>query len=227
MILNTDWQALRDCCRDDAAFVRLQKLLELDHGNGHTANQTSQQESIAQTDLLRGIVEAISQLLTGSNYSEAIATALRILGEATSVDRVYIFDIHPHLETGEPATSQQFEWVRKSISPQINNPRLQNRGLISSGLGRWYGLLQQGRSFNAIVRELPPAEQAVLVVQDIQSVLIVPIQVGGELRGFVGFDDCSRERRWSGAEEAALQIVAASLGGRSPVSKAKPATERW
>lgn len=226
MILNSNWQALRDCCRDDAAFARLRQLLET-RKNGSVVNlaktglraaaiepiQPSGEVAIPQATLLQGIVEAISQLLTSSNYTAAIDTALAILGKATGIDRVYIFDIHPHPATGEPATSQQFEWVRESIAPQIDNPRLQNRGFVSGGLIRWYTLLQQGQSLNAIVRELPDAEQLVLVVQDIQSVLIVPIQVDGGLWGFVGFDDCSRERHWSAGEEAALQIMAASLGG--------------
>ncbi|MCP4676540.1 MAG: PAS domain S-box protein, partial [Deltaproteobacteria bacterium] len=69
-------------------------------------------ELYQQSALLRGVAEAAEQLLTIPDPSVAINQALAILGVAMDVDRVYIFENHPHSETGEPAMSQRFEWAR-------------------------------------------------------------------------------------------------------------------
>lgn len=200
MVLGVDrLQALRDCCRDEAAFERLRQILAL--------------ETDRSSELLGTVAEATSQLLTQSDYATGINAALALMGEATGVDRVYIFHIHPHPDTGEPAASQQYEWVRASITPQINNPALQNRVYQATGLMRWYDLLQAGRPLSALIDQLPPSERKVFKLQEIRSILVVPIFSDNALWGFIGFDDCHRERHWSADEEAALQVLAASVGG--------------
>jgi signal transduction histidine kinase len=44
------------------------------------------------------------------------------------------------------------------------------------------------------------------------SVMVVPIFVGREWWGFIGFDDCVAERKWSAAETEALKGAARTLG---------------
>jgi PAS domain S-box-containing protein len=218
-------KALRECCQDDAAFERLQQILAApENPSAESCSSAASGEAVKQLapatsnptahpNLLRGVAEAISQLLTGSDYTQAIQQSIATLGRVTGVDRVYIFESHPHSETGEPAASQRFEWVRESIVPQIDNPAFQNISYKESGLTRWYELLNQGKIFSAIVRELPEAEQQLPVVQGILSVLIMPIQIDGKRWGVIGFDDCQTERSWSVDEQAALQTMAAALGG--------------
>lgn len=195
--------ALRECCRDEAAFIRLRQILADD----------ATSRPAPQPNLLQGIAEATSQLLTRADFTQAIDIALTTLGEATGVDRVYIFAIHNHPATGEPAASHRFEWVRDSIPAQIDNPVLQNFPYVAYGLSRWHRSLAAGLPFRTLVRSLPPAEQQDLILQDVLSLLIVPIQINGALWGFIGFDDCHHERQWSNDEEAALQTMAASIGG--------------
>jgi PAS domain S-box-containing protein len=213
MVISFDrLQALRDCCRDEAAFNRLREILGMSDEPSDRPLALTQQAPSPST-LLRGVAEAISQLLTSPDYTQAIDTALAILGNATGVDRVYIFEIHPHPETGEPAASQQFEWVGPSITSQIDNPELQNLPCATSGLSRWYDQLNSGKPFSCIVHELPTAERDLLILQDIQSILMVPILIGNTLWGVIGFDDCQSQRQWSPDEAAALQLMAVSLGG--------------
>lgn len=218
MVLSFDrLQALRDCCRDDAAFVRLRQLLgltvERDGFELPPADPEADSAPSACPHLLRGIAEATHLLLTGPDWSAAIGTMLQILGEATGVDRVYVFVIHPHPDTGEPSASQRWEWVQSAIAPQIHNPLLQNRPYTAAGLSRWYDLLRSGQSIRGRTSEFSPAEQRILRSQDIRAVLIVPIFVDGVLWGCIGFDECRRDRLWSEDDESALHLMAASLGG--------------
>ena len=65
--------------------------------------------------------------------------------------------------------------------------------------------------------------------EDIASLLVVPIFVDGEWWGFVGFDDCRHERRWSRSELEALRATASVLGAAISADRARRAmaeTER-
>lgn len=163
--------------------------------------------------LLQGVAEATNYLLTDPDYDAAIAKALAKLGEAARVDRVYIYENHPHPETGEVAMSMRYEWVRQSVAPSIHQPHWQNQPYSAFGMTRWYELLSTGNSVSGITREFPIAEQDILGRDHILSLLLVPIQIDDHFWGYVGFDDCGTERHWSKSEESILIAMAASIGG--------------
>jgi signal transduction histidine kinase/FixJ family two-component response regulator len=172
------------------------------------------QRELRQRDLLlRGIAMALNCLLTRLDYSTAINEALAIIGQAAEVDRVYIFENHPHPQTGEKACSRRFEWARETVQPQIDNPLLQNYPWKTFGLTHWYEVLAMGDSINGPISDFPAAEPEIFELQNIQSLLIVPILIGDHFWGFIGFDDCHLERYWSKHEESTLLALAASIGG--------------
>ncbi|HEY9668034.1 MAG TPA: PAS domain S-box protein, partial [Coleofasciculaceae cyanobacterium] len=164
------------------------------------------------SNLLQGVARATNQLLTTDDLADAINQALCLLGQVTDVDRVYIFEIHPHPATGEPAMSQRFEWARETVTAQIDNSGLQNLPFAAVGMTHSYGELACGHSCQGLVRELSMPERQLLEPQDIVSILIVPISVRGKLWGFIGFDDCHSERHWSQDESAVLMTTAATIG---------------
>ncbi|MFB2919542.1 MULTISPECIES: GAF domain-containing protein [Aerosakkonema] len=175
-------------------------------------------ESIAKTmpswpNLLQGVAEATRQLLTAEDYATAINEALATLGRVTGVDRVYIFEIHPHPETGEPVTSQRFEWAHTSVTAELNNPILQNLDFAAYEMTQWYETLKAGNSVSALIKELPSIQRQLIEPQGALSILVVPIPINGQLWGVIGFDDCHCDRRWSRDEEAVLMTMAATLGG--------------
>ncbi|MBD2020990.1 GAF domain-containing sensor histidine kinase [Leptolyngbya sp. FACHB-36] len=163
--------------------------------------------------LLQGVAEATRVLLTSCDRVTAINQALAILGQVTQVDRVYIFEYHPHPETGEPAMSRRFEWVDAGILPQLANPLLQNFCYGRYGLEDWQRVVESNHSVSVIIRELPGMQRQLFESFKIQSMLLVPIPVHGKLWGVMGFSDCHTERQWSPDEEAALMTLAATLGG--------------
>jgi PAS domain S-box-containing protein len=218
-------QALRDCCRDEAAFEQLQQILAAVQERPNVdANRDPLQKQCCPTSLftaathacpglLQGVAEATHQLLTNPDFATAINQSLATLGRVTGVDRVYIFEVHFHPETGEPAASQRFEWARESITPQIDNPDFQNQIFATAGLMQWYEALSAGQLISGLTREFGIAERQLLESQQIRSILIVPILIRGKLWGLIGFDDCHLEHRWSKDEEAVLLMMAANLGG--------------
>lgn len=163
-------------------------------------------------NLLQGVAGATQQLLTSSDYATGVNLALATLGQVTGADRVYIFEFHPHPETGEDAASQRFEWARETVTAEIDNPSMQNLTCPAHGNSECYEAFSAGSSFSALVRDLSPAMQEILEPQGIRSILLVPIPLNGKLWGFIGFDDCHSYRVWSRDEEAVLMTMAATLG---------------
>jgi PAS domain S-box-containing protein len=190
--------------------------LQLIERTAHLASLAIERAQVAQAllrqeQILQAVAEIAQRLLEAPSCKECAPEILQKLGQAAQVSRVYIFENHVS-ETGALLTSQRFEWVSEGISPQIENPALQNFDYVANGFARWVELLSRGEPVVGLVRDLPPSEQEVLTAQQIKSILCVPIFVGGAWWGLIGFDECVSERRWSEAEIDALKTAANIIG---------------
>ncbi|MBI3195140.1 MAG: PAS domain S-box protein, partial [Ignavibacteriae bacterium] len=174
-------------------------------------------QKIAELGLYRreAILEALSfateHFMLGSSFEKSVEKFLQRLGEATEVDRVYIFANHQDAD-GTLLTSQRYEWVSGDTKPEIDNPDLQNIPCLSPVFQRWYNILSGGRYLYGNVSDFPQAEREVLEPQNILSVCVVPILINQQLWGFIGFDDCATQRNWSFAELEALKSAANLFG---------------
>ena len=200
-------------------------------GIGRDVTERVQAEStLKERDrLLAAVATANNHLLTTTDFSAAITLALETLGQACDVDRVYVFENHLHPSTGELLMSQRFEWTSSTVIAQIENPELQSLSYQTCS-PLWYDNLVAGKPIGGLVRNLAAHEREVLDRQQIISILVVPIFLEGQFWGFVGFDDCHRERQWTETERAILSAAAGSITNviktcinlvRSRVSKQK------
>ncbi|HEY8241515.1 MAG TPA: PAS domain S-box protein, partial [Kiritimatiellia bacterium] len=164
-----------------------------------------------QDRLLDAVAKASNLLLVSGDREDAIRHALSLVGEATNVDRVCVFENHRHPQTGVFLCSQRYEWARDGVTPQIENPVLQAFA-YAGGLMRLYNLLAAGKAYSGLVCELPPEERRIFQAQDIRSILIVPIFVKEKFWGFIGLDDCHSDRLWSTNEESILFAMAGNVG---------------
>jgi len=162
--------------------------------------------------LLQGVATATHHLLANPDYDTAIQDALAALGHASGVDRVYIYENHPHSETGQLAMSMRFEWTRETVLPTIQNQHWQNQIYEVPAFWRWYQLLSQGRAVKGATEDFPLAERPFLQQDQVLAILMVPILVDDEFWGYIGFDNCTSPRQWTQAEESILVTMAASLG---------------
>ncbi|TVQ98536.1 MAG: PAS domain S-box protein [Desulfovibrionales bacterium] len=161
--------------------------------------------------LLELATEATMGLLRDSTNHQVITDILARMGLILAADRVYIFKNHHMEQTGELLTTRIFEWVASGISPQINNPALQNLSLAST-LPRWLREMTAGRCIKGLIETFPEVEQNLFASQDILSLLVVPIRIDGRLWGFLGLDAVQTQREWTASEENILRIVATALG---------------
>lgn len=163
--------------------------------------------------LLTSVADASILLLVNPDHSTAIKQVLEILGIATNVDRVYIFENSHDPISNELLMSQKFEWCKEGIEPQIDNPLLQNLPYSHPYAEPLFKKVFQGDLYSGIVRFMSDAEKEILEPQGIKSILIIPIYIGKLFWGFIGFDDCTTEREWTETEKAVLKSAAGSIGG--------------
>lgn len=161
--------------------------------------------------VLEAVRYAAHEFLRTPAWEAAVPAVLSKLGQAAAVSRVYIFENHLDA-AGRAVTSQRFEWVAEGITPQMDNPALQNFPWQEGGFTRWQQELGAGRVIAEVVRRMPEAERQVLTPQQILSIAVVPIFVSGSWWGFIGFDHCTNEHVWSSEEIDALMAAANTLG---------------
>lgn len=172
------------------------------------ANSIKAYSSI-ENNLLYVITQLSSLLL--SDHENCVIEALSLIGEATEVDRVYIFQNTYSEHSNEVYISQIYEWSRNQELVQIYNEALQNIS-YNDGFARWFQLLSSNVAVEGLVEDFPIDEQPLLTEQNILSLLAMPINVNNKFWGFIGFDDCRSKRIWTQNEKDLLSIVANNMG---------------
>jgi len=182
---------------------------------GLSIDVTNQVETDREVAKRGEILEAVSgiahSLLSDALVAEPPERLLEPVAIATGASRVYLFENHPG-EDGRRLMSQRWERVAPGVEPQIDNPEMLNLPWDTPGLDEMGSVLERGDVYSRHSRDVASEFRAILESQDICSVLIVPVFTGGRWWGFVGFDECRRERHWSRAEIDALRIGADLFG---------------
>jgi PAS domain S-box-containing protein len=170
--------------------------------------------------ILRATGLAAEIILQDSPAAPPFPRALGLLGEATGVSRVYVFD-HYRGASGARLCSHRFEWCAPGVAPQIDNPDLQGIDMDAQGYTRWLDELAANRSVYGRVADFPPVEQPLLTAQGILSAAVVPIFARGRLWGFLGFDDCEQAHHWTEDLIGCLWVAARVLGAATERAQLK------
>jgi signal transduction histidine kinase/CheY-like chemotaxis protein/PAS domain-containing protein len=152
--------------------------------------------------LLNTVNRAASILLQSGidDFKTALLRSMGMMGEAVGIDRVYIWK--NHIFDGEKCCTQLYEWSHGAESQQGTQYTV---NIPYSRMGDWEKTLSSGNCINSLVRSMSEEEQAKLVPQGIISILVVPVFLQERFWGFVGFDDCHRERIFTENEESILR----------------------
>ena len=171
---------------------------------------------LVERDLRRrdAILEAVSRgaqrLVATPSWRDAAPDFLQELGEAAATSRSYLFET-TSTDDGRNAVSQRFEWVAPGVTPELDNPVLQDMCFEDIGLARFGEMNARNEVFAGKISDLPAGEREFFEEQGIKSLLTVPVFVNGAWWGFIGFDDCMTERDWSPAKIDALRTAASLI----------------
>ncbi len=161
--------------------------------------------------LLAAIALSTDELLKNKDYNEALPKIFDYLGNATGVDRIYLFE--NEFDANGNATrkcSQKIEWCSSEVLPQIKNQELQN--LPFDAIIEVIIPLENFRDLNISVKNIKDeVTKKILASQNILSMMLIPLRVDDKFWGFIGFDDCETERKWSTEEFTILQSFTVSV----------------
>lgn len=168
--------------------------------------------------LITGISTAFVNLAADS-IDRGINDALRAIGEFAGVDRSYVFLFRD--SAGGPAPGDRLrsdnthEWCAPGIEPQI--ARLQ-------GIRANPNLLRGETLHLPRIADLPEtADRAIFEMQQIRSVLLVPMIDRGVAIGFLGFDAVREEKAWNDESITLLTIVGEIFANAMARSRAEGA----
>ncbi|MCX8057298.1 MAG: PAS domain S-box protein [Ignavibacteria bacterium] len=158
---------------------------------------------------LEVLVEIQKSLIFLTDLREFYNFMLPKIGQVTGASRCYVFE-NSIDENGRLLMSQVAEWVAEGVTPQINNPELQNLPYDVLGNEFKEELLSLGY-WAKITKNLPEPLKSILESQEIVSILLIPIMIQDEFYGYIGFDECFTERIWTQMEIDILKSAAASI----------------
>jgi PAS domain S-box-containing protein len=198
--------------RDISKRVEAENQLIESEKKFRTVWEKSNIQLIKKDRLLQGISEASKTIISYPQAEKSFNQALKILGKAAEVDRVYIYQHQEDHETGEMYVSILYEWTAANTFSQINNPELKKLSYSRFSSLEFYEKLAEGKTLSYLIKNLPKNIQNVFIDNSIKSIIIVPIMIDGVYWGFIGFDDCRNNRVWSVNDESLLITMASSIG---------------
>jgi signal transduction histidine kinase/CheY-like chemotaxis protein len=169
------------------------------------------QDNLRRKDqLLQAVSESTQAFLMNSDLDQAIRESLQVLGRKASVSRVYLFKNHFDESLKQWFTSETHEWTEDLADLRIKDPTLQN--IAFDNIRKIIEPLQAKQSFVTYKStEQDPQLIAIFEKQRLVSSIAVPIFIKDDFWGFVGFDEFTRERKWSDAEFSILRSYGSSL----------------
>ena len=171
-------------------------------------------------------LSVVSKTLLGDK-DNAVDESLKALLKASHSDRTYIFKNFKN-EKQELCMGQIYEACREGITPQIDNPSLQ-QVVYNDGFVRWKEKLSNKIPVMGHVASFPDTEKKLLQPQEILSLLVLPVWIGEKWYGFIGFDQVKNQREWMVEDVRLLQTAAEMIGShlaRKEVEKALKENEQ-
>lgn len=177
------------------------------------SNGVSKEGLANENRLLRAANSSAAMIIGGfyQDYETVLKQALQILGESLNADRAYMW--RNRMVGDRLCCFQRSEWANENMS---NHPSTEDIYLAYDDVvPDWRTLLQEESNIRALVRDLDPALIAFPGMQDVRSVMIIPLFLHGNFWGFLGFDDCKHEREFTEAEADIMRagglIIASSI----------------
>ena len=146
-----------------------------------------EQEEVIQSMLITEamINEVLSEALREEDPTLAIDVFLRLLGERTKSERVYIFEESPD---GNYVINT-FEWTAEGVTAEKEKLQMVSMEIVK----HWYNRFEQDR--NVVIadveslKELDPLVYNSLSTQGIHSLVVSPLIIEDKIIGFYGTDN--------------------------------------
>ena len=175
-----------------------------------TKRKQSEDAIIKKTKYLECISKIVESLLTYEDWDNVLKHSLADLGTAVSADRVCYLKNSNDPTSEKLIARQVYEWCKEGITPQIDKMQYQE-----IHLEHYPNFLERALNkapYAAVYSQAKGTEKELLIDQGIKSIILLPIYFKNTFFGFIGFDDCTKERVWSEDEISFLQTITSNFG---------------
>lgn len=155
--------------------------------------------------ILQNLLSDISHLFVRvelDDFDQKVDEALKRCARQVNADRAYVFTY----DWDKMTCKNTHEWCQEGIVPQI----LELESTPVEYMTDWVNTHKQGKAMNIYdVKSLPEDStlRQALELQDIWSILTVPMMNGTECFGFIGFDSVLKHHMYTDFERSILQEV--------------------
>jgi PAS domain S-box-containing protein len=180
-------------------------------------------------EIQKALAFVSSTLLTSHNIEKAINISLSCIGNLCGASRAYVFLFD---ENGKHM-SNTHEWCADGVEPEIDNLK----GLPCDLYPWWTQKIRSSEMIHItdVFSQLPPESAALkelLEMQDIKSLLVLPLFIGRKVSGFIGLDNIINTGSWGQEDIAIMGTVSHLLSGSiendmKEIQLAENARELW
>ena len=174
-------------------------------------NTSPESSILRRSAILSAIAFAGQQFLRSDDWNTTIDAVLERLGQATGVERVYVFQDQTD-PAGNAVAALRYEWVIPGGQRLLPIPGLRGVPYFASSTAIWRERLRAGETVTGRIDRASPPFRKVLRLLLVQSFVAVPVFVAGQWWGAIGFADSQVSRDWSEIELDALQVAGSLLG---------------
>lgn len=177
---------------------------------GNALIRSREVHDIASRDrLLDGVNWANHLLLArgAERYEDSLTQVLQLLGRASGANRTYLLQHRPSGRVNPASLICQFEWTDEGIRSRLGEAPYQ--ALPQTVWQKWLARLNNGMAAAVSHERLPNCLRS--PEDPIQAVVLLPLEVEGQLWGSLGFDFRQFDRTWSDTELLILKSAAGSI----------------
>jgi PAS domain S-box-containing protein len=182
------------------------------------------EEALSRRDaVLEAAGFAAERLLRSREWEAALPDVFDRLARASASGRVFLFE-NETLPDGSLAMRLRRQWVADGVPPLDGIEPVP----YAAGHVRWQAAFAAGRTIHGLTEGFPAVERVGPLHEGVRSRVLLPVSVGDEWWGFLGFDDFALEREWPAPEIDALKTAADTLGaaiGRARAEQARTEAE--
>ncbi|PIF30627.1 PAS domain S-box-containing protein [Flavobacterium sp. 9] len=157
-----------------------------------------------KSQLLSALSLCTEKFLLSKTTQEMFQETYDLIGKAAKVDHMYYYERDFTTNT----VSQKYKWSKSGVTHQITPLRQ----LTEDNLKEIYNVAQSKKILNTLTRKLDDTFfKQLLIDNEIKSILILPLYINDIFTGFIGFDDCTNEKKWSEEEIYIFQVLANNI----------------
>ena len=148
--------------------------------------------------LLNAVIQASNYLLTMDDFEQSINGALAVLGMAINTEYISIWECHAHPLTEESVISQRWYWGNL----ELNHSQLQN--IHEDGFAGWGKIVCRDNYITEPTKNLPELLKLPLQCHGIETLLIIPMVIEGNLWGIITLGEPQNNQQWTDTQRNIL-----------------------